>query len=217
MSGAGGGRGRAAWQMVNINRKLFEKCFRVDLAIVAIGTLYICGGGSGVRLGVSRAVILVFLFLFFAVVETQVIRRNSPGLTFFLQLPFERKRTLALFYLPFTLPAVAALIVAATIGRVVAPLLGVPVDPDVAAGRFAEVLFSLLFIKSFTVNNMILVSIQYMLVAVHMLVLGLFLLALLIVKDYLSDVYVMSGSLFVALFLATTYAFSFVLEKGVEI
>lgn len=208
---------QAARKMVGINRKLFEQCFRIDLAIVLIGTLYIFGGGSGVRLSMSRAVILIVLFLFFAVVETQVIRRNSPGLSFFLRLPFARKRTLALFYLPFVLPAVLALFLLFGAARLALPLLGVPVDPSVAAGRLSEVLFSLLFIKSFTVNNMILISIQYMLVAVHLLVLGLFLLALLIVKDYLSDYYVMSGAVFVALFLVTTYAFSFVLERGVEI
>ncbi len=207
----------AARKMVQINRKLFEEVFRVDLAIVLIGTLYIYGGGSGVTLSMSRIVILLILFLFFAVVEAQVIRRDSPGLTFALRLPFERKKTLALFYLPFVLPAVATLLLLFGAGRVVSLLVGLPVDPAVSAGRFSEVLFSLLFIKSLTVNNMILVSIQYMLVAVHLLVLALFLLALLIVRDYLSDFYQMSTSVFVALFLATTYAFSFVLERGVEV
>lgn len=198
-----------------LNRRLFAERFKLDAPLILIGLFYVFAGRSQLDLTVGKGVFLLIGFVFAAVMESQIIKRNTAGLSFYLKLPVNRKITLALFYISIILPTLGVFTILFFLLRAVVPTADLAWQSSLLIQRYLQVIFAFLFIKSLTVNIMIAMSIHLALIAGYFGLLGGVLFVLSIFRELTTPLFVMSVSTFAFLFLLSTYLISFIAVKRI--
>jgi len=202
--------------LLALNSRLFIERFKVDIPLMLMGLFYIFVGESGIEMTVGKGVLLLTGFIFAAVMESQIIRRNTASLSFYLKLPIGRKMTLALLYAAAIVPG---LFVFSALFLVCCAILLSGADQAGAASivrqRYCQVLFAMLFIKSLTINIMIAMSIHPALVAGYLGLLAFLLFILSVLRELIAPIYAMGDFSFVFLFLVLTYLVSFIAVKRI--
>lgn len=204
-------------RLLILNAKLFLESFKLDAGMILVGLLYVFGGRAEFNLTVSKGLFLLVGFLFAALMESQIIKSNAANLVFYLRLPINRQRGLALFYAALILPILAAFTAIYLLFRVIFPSMSLPLESSILTQRYFQVIFAFLFIKSFTINSMIAMSIHFVLIAVYFIVLGGALFVISILQELLMPLFVITNFTFVLLFVLSTYLISFIAVKKIRL
>ena len=204
-------------RLLILNVRLFLQSFKLDAGMILVGLVYVFGGRAEFNLTVSKGLFLLVGFLFTALMESQIIKGNAANLVFYLRLPINRKRALALFYAALILPLLAAFTVVFLLFRIIFPSMNLPLESSILTQRYFQVIFAFLFIKSFTINSMIAMSIHFGLIAVYFIVLGGVLFVISILQEFLMPLFVITNFTFVWLFVLSTYLISFIAVKKIRL
>ena len=204
-------------RLLILNAKLFLQSFKLDAGVVLVGLIYVFGGESGLNLKGDKPIFLLVGFLFAALMESQIIKRNTANLIFYLRLPINQRVGLAFFYLLSTLPLLGAFTALSLLFRAICLSLNWPIDISALTHRYFQATFAFLFIKSLTINCMIAMSIHFALIAAYFLTLFMVLICLSILQELISPLFVMDNSLFALLFLLSTYLISFLAIKKIRL
>jgi len=202
-------------RLLNLNARLFLESFKLDAAMILVGLLYVFGGRSELNLTVSKGVFLLVGFLFTALMESQIIKRNTANLPFYLRLPMKRKTALALFYLALTLPIFVTFTTIFLLFRFISHSMNLPLESSMLTQRYYQVIFAIFFIKSLTINSMIAMSIHFALLPGYFIVLGGVLFVISILQEFLMPLFVITKFTFMLLFLLSTYLISFMAVKKI--
>jgi len=199
-------------RLLILNAKLFLQSFKLDAGMIFVGLLYVFGGRSELNLTVSnKGLFLLVGFLFAALMEAQIINANAAKLVFYLRLPINRKRGLALFYLVFALPILVAFTVIFLLLRwLLGHHLGLSLEFPILTQRYFQAVFAFLFIKSLTINSMIAMSIHFGLIAAYFILLAGIIFLLSILQELLTPLFLMGNFTLGFLFLLSTYLVSFI-------
>jgi hypothetical protein len=202
-------------QLLSLNRRLFLERFKIDAPLIFIGLVYVFVGRTRIELTVGKGVFLLIGFVFAAVMESQIIQRNTARLSFYLKLPIHKKMTLALFYTSIILPNLIIFSLLYLLLRAITPAADAPWLSTLMVQRYFQVIFAFLFIKSLTINIMIAMNIHLALIAGYFLLLGFILLALSILRELVMPLVIINSTAFVFLFLLSTYLVSFIAVKKI--
>ena len=202
-------------QLFSLNSRLFVERFKLDAPLIILGLLYVFVAQSQLDFTVGKGVFLLVGFVFIAIIESQIIKRNTASLSFFLKLPIHKKVTLALFYISILLPNLLVFTVLCFFLWIVLPTFQMSWDPSFIVQRFFLVIFAFLFIKSLTINIMIAMNIHLALIAGYFGLLAGVILILSILRELIMPLFVINTFTFALLFLLSTYLTSFVLVKRI--
>ena len=202
-------------QLFSLNSRLFAERFKLDAPLIIIGLLYVFIAQSQLDFTVGKGVFLLVGFVFIAIIESQLIKRNTASLSFFLKMPIHRKMTLALFYISILLPNILAFTALYFLLYAVLPTFQMSWEPTFFVQRYFHVIFAFLFIKSLTINIMIAMNIHLALIAGYFGLLAAMLLILSILRELVMPLFAMNTFTFALLFLFSTYVTSFVLVKRI--
>ncbi|UCE18810.1 MAG: hypothetical protein JSV84_00195 [Gemmatimonadota bacterium] len=202
-------------QLFSLNSKLFLERFKLDTPLIIIGLAYVFGTQSQLDFTVGKGVFLLVGFVFIAIIESQIIKRNTANLSFFLKLPIHKKMTLALFYISVLVPNLLVFTGLYFLLWTLHPVFHMSGEMSLTAQRYFQVIFAFLFIKSLTINTMIAMNIHLALIAGYFGYLAGALLILSILRELVTPIFTMNTFTFALLFLLSTYLSSFVLVKRI--
>jgi hypothetical protein len=202
-------------RLLTLNSRLSAERFKLDTPLILLGLLYVFVAQSQLEFTVAKGVFLLVGFVFIAIIESQIIKRNTASLSFFLKLPIHKKMTLALFYVSILLPNIVVFTILYFLLWAILPVFHATGEPSFTAQRYFQVIFAFLFIKSLTINIMIAMNIHVALIAGYFGLLGGMLLVLSILRELVMPLFVMNTFTFALLFLLSTYMTSFVLIKRI--
>ena len=202
-------------QLFSLNGRLFLERFKIDTPLVIIGLVYVFVGRTEVAFDIAEGVFLLIGFVFTAVMESQIIRRNTASLTFYLKLPIHKKMTLALFYMSIIIPSLIIFSILYLLLKAVIPAADSAWGSLVITQRYFHIIFALLFIKSLTINIMIAMHIHPALVAGYFLLLGGIILVISIFRELVMPLFIIDSNGFAFLFLVATYLVSFISVKKI--
>ncbi len=204
-------------RFLTLHTRLFLQDFKLDGGMILVGLVYVFGARSEFNLTVSKGLFLLVGFLFAALMETQIIKANAAQLPFYLRLPIDRKRGLALFYLGLTFPLLVAFTGIFLLLRLLYLHLGLSLGSSILTQHFFQAIFAFLFIKSLTVNCMIAMSIHFGLIAVYFVSLIGVIFLLSILQELFTSLFVMSNLTLGLLFTLATYLISFIAVRRVRL
>ncbi|MBN2542071.1 hypothetical protein JXI42_04330 [bacterium] len=203
--------------LANLNSKIFLEVIKVDIVVMFVGLFFIYGFNSELQLSPSRGLIILTGILLASVIQSQIITKNSADLVFYFKLPLSKFRTLAGFYLAFSIPALVIFTAVVFFMGSILMLCGVNIVPGVMVQRYLKAAFIILFSKSLTVNGMMAMKFHFAAIIGYFILLAIIASLIMIFHELASMVIPLPSAVSVFLFLICTYLISFAAIRKIEV